>query len=311
VAGYLIDPNGQMLASDSSLDPTGAVQSSVELFRANPQPGRWLFTLEEAGNPGTQTSAAFKGHIAFNQGGVKAPTLPNGSRVSATAGVTVPLTITNTGALTKAYFADARARTTTDVILTPQVCGAAISQSRTLPGACFYTPMPTHTTGVRFAAQAASPISLDVVADNGAPELYGHSSGNGAIVTYQAPQVAFGYWVIEPSLVGPYGAAGAAPNDAGTPVTVEATATTQAFDTTVTSTSGDYWQDLVLGTNTLNPVVIAPGATGTITVTVKPNAAQVGKTVRGYLYIDTVNFYDAYGYGDEVVRLPYEYTVTK
>jgi hypothetical protein len=75
----------------------------------------------------------------------------------------------------------------------------------------------------------------------------------------------------------------------------------------VASTSGNAWADLVTGTSTFNPLVLAPGQSGTITVTITPNAAQVGSTVSGYVYIDTYN--ETVASGDEVVRLPYIYTV--
>jgi hypothetical protein len=42
-------------------------------------------------------------------------------------------------------------------------------------------------------------------------------------------------------------------------------------------------------------------------VTIAPSTSDVGKTVTGYLYIDTFN--GVVGTGDEVVRLPYTYTV--
>jgi hypothetical protein len=44
-----------------------------------------------------------------------------------------------------------------------------------------------------------------------------------------------------------------------------------------------------------------------INVTITPDPTQVGKTVSGFLYIDTFNL--AALTGDEVVRIPYSYTV--
>lgn len=42
-------------------------------------------------------------------------------------------------------------------------------------------------------------------------------------------------------------------------------------------------------------------------VRITPSADEIGKTMSGQLYIDTFN--DAVMTGDEVVRLPYRYTV--
>jgi len=55
----------------------------------------------------------------------------------------------------------------------------------------------------------------------------------------------------------------------------------------------------------LLPALIGPfGPKGAPTTPV-----QVGKTVRGFLYIDTFN--STVETGDEVYRIPYSYTVTK
>jgi hypothetical protein len=53
--------------------------------------------------------------------------------------------------------------------------------------------------------------------------------------------------------------------------------------------------------------VLPPGESGTINVTITPNASEVGKTVRGFIYIDTFDF-NVFT-GDETVRIPYGYTV--
>jgi hypothetical protein len=52
--------------------------------------------------------------------------------------------------------------------------------------------------------------------------------------------------------------------------------------------------------------VLAAGQSGTINVTITP-PKQIGATVDGYLYIDTFN--PNVATGDEVVRIPYRYTV--
>jgi ABC-type molybdate transport system permease subunit len=88
-----------------------------------------------------------------------------------------------------------------------------------------------------------------------------------------------------------------------------ATASMQAFDPAVHASTGDYWADLVLGSSTYSPLVLAPGASGTITLTFTPDAMAVGQKVRGSIYVDTVNTSDPTATGDEVVALPYAYTV--
>jgi len=44
-------------------------------------------------------------------------------------------------------------------------------------------------------------------------------------------------------------------------------------------------------------------------VTIKPSAKQVGEVVKGYVFVDTYNA--VVGTGDEVVRVPYSYTIVK
>jgi hypothetical protein len=82
----------------------------------------------------------------------------------------------------------------------------------------------------------------------------------------------------------------------------------QTFDTAVSADSGDLWADLTLGTNTFNPLILAPGATGTIKLTITPDSTQVGTTITGNVYIDT--FGPLVNTGDEVVKLPYSYTIS-
>jgi hypothetical protein len=53
--------------------------------------------------------------------------------------------------------------------------------------------------------------------------------------------------------------------------------------------------------------VLTPGQSGTIHVTITPNPTQVGTTVRGFIYVDTFN--PTVQTGDEVVRIPYSYTI--
>ena len=82
----------------------------------------------------------------------------------------------------------------------------------------------------------------------------------------------------------------------------------QPFDAAISASSGDIWADLTLGTATFTTgLIVASGANGTITLTIAPTAAQVGHTVSGYVYVDTYSSF--VGTGDEVVRIPYSYTV--
>jgi hypothetical protein len=140
----------------------------------------------------------------------------------------------------------------------------------------------------------------------GAPDLTARSIGPDAVAaSLTMPEVPWGQWLLEPTLVGPFGPGGAPT----TPVNTSVVAQLKAFDAAVTADSGDWWQDVTFGTMTFNPLVLGPGATGTINVTITPEASQIGQVVRGVIYVDTFN--GTVNTGDEVVALPYAYTVVR
>ena len=115
-----------------------------------------------------------------------------------------------------------------------------------------------------------------------------------------------GLWDAGPTECGPYSTA--AP--AGT-ATISMSAVTKAFDTAVTSPTGDLWQLSINPSAAFAPVTINPGQTATINVTITPNAAA-GTVVSGHLYVDdTASAVPPYGQltGDELSAIPYEYTV--
>ena len=119
------------------------------------------------------------------------------------------------------------------------------------------------------------------------------------------PEVPYSAWFSIPSEIGPYGPSGVpTASDQQQCVRLD-----EPFDAAVSADSGDIWADLVLNTNTFNPLVLAPGATGTINVTITPDPTMIGKTVTGFIYVDT--FSPVVTTGDEVVRIPYSYTVTQ
>jgi hypothetical protein len=166
---------------------------------------------------------------------------------------------------------------------------------------------------IQFFALATAPIEMDAYNDvgtnvgfTGNPDIFAAQLAPDAVLaTLTEPEVPWGVWFTVPSLIGPYGPAGAPT----TPVSTAAFALMEPFDASMSGSSGDVWADLTLGTNTYNPLILAPGESGTITVTLTPSAAQVGSTVSGYLYVDTFN--PNMGTGDELVRVPYSYTVSK
>jgi hypothetical protein len=337
----LTSPDGQVYSYQSNLyaDATGqgVNDKSLQIYRRNPQAGRWLLSLDFT-NPqsGLEVAQPFTGKVTFNSVKVSAK-LPHGSSLKAGQAVTVPVKVTNTGAAPLTYFADARLNTLGDLPLV-ELSGNATT---TLPVPAGVYPqwlVPTESRELTVQAAATQPVNLDFFYSSGEPEVYSSAQGNGAVVRVQAPQVSPGLWAADIGQTGPFDG----PAPAGT-VSTAAVARGQLFDPAVTSSTGDFWQ-LGVGSgdeaalaalkagakagkylahatgsaasasaspdaaaaDATGPVILRPGQSATITVVITPGAAK-GSTVKGHLYIDTVSQVTLGG--DELIDLPYSYKV--
>ncbi len=311
--GLLVDPQGMQLSVALNVDPFGAPQYALQHFRYNPQPGRWKFVLlQNFTSSGNQTSLPFTARIGFNTAQITSTGLPNSPYVKLSASgdpVTATIHVVNIGAMAAEYFADARTSTLAVTQLAPQPCAA----TATLPGTCGQFYVPTEVSTIQFAAQSTTRIDMDAYNDvgygvgaTGNPDVFATQTSPGTVVaSLTEPEIPYGTWIEAPALIGPYGPAGAPTR----PVAMSAFALMQPFDGSVSADSGDAWADLTLGTNTFNPLVLAAGGSGTITLTITPDPKDVGQTVSGYVYVDT--YYPYVSTGDEVVRIPYSYTVVR
>ena len=117
-----------------------------------------------------------------------------------------------------------------------------------------------------------------------------------------APELAPGYFLDFPEPTGPFG-----PNPlVGASVDLAAIADTNPFDGNVSASSGDLWASSVDPNATYSPLSLAPGQTGTITLTFAPRGHK-GQVVRGFVDVDT---WDPFALGgDEVTSIPYSYRV--
>jgi hypothetical protein len=310
--GLLVAPNGMQASVAGNIDLQGNPQYGLQLSHFSPQSGQWRFVLlQNYNSSGNQTSLPFTARIGFDSAQISAPALPDGLSVQVSASgapLLVPIHVTNTGPVTAAYFVDARLRTTSIAALTGQpACGIL-----TLPGTCTEFVLPTEVNDVEFTAASPVPITMDayvaiLYGPSGyidSPDLYAKKiSAHTVAATLSKAEVPYGPWIVDPALIGPYGPAGAL----SAPVTTGARVTMLPFDPAITSDSGDFWADQTLGTSSYNPLILAPGESGTINATIKPEPSHVGQVMQGYLFIDTYNLLVATG--DEVVRLPYSYTI--
>jgi hypothetical protein len=317
VGTYLIAPDGTALGFGQNNLTTGSRNSTA--YTLNPTPGRWTLIVDFA-NPvaGNEISQAFSGNVRLDSTdiAVSASGLPNSTHTTLAAGVsvTVPLKITNSGISQQAFFVDARLHSISHLSLAnidPPSTSAGYALPLTAGGPEWL--VPTETSGVHAVATATLPILFDYGPNQGDPDLVGvptlfnpdRASGSYAPAGDRVQQ---GVWFGMPSEFGPY-------SHPATPGLVNMTlaATTRSFDTTVTTSGGDLWLTAV-DANTLNtfaPVLVNPGQTVTIPVTITP-AGKSGTEVSGTLYIDTlVNGLPPYQQltGDEVAALPYSYTI--
>jgi Subtilase family len=315
--GLLADPQGNPLSVSDNLSVVdGSSLPALEIYREHPQAGTWHFVLSQNSFPannaasGNVTSQPFTGKVAFDTARVTVPGLPNNPSTVLSSGIPVSynVNITNTGVIPQAYFIDARLPTP-QLLALPSLflpCGSFFSGA-----GCPVYYVPTQITALTFSAQSSIPITMD--ASSGGIDVFATPTGaNSVTATFQAPEVPYGGWLVSVSPVGPFGAAGA-PSE---PATTTATALLKPFDFAVTAYGGDFWLSVAYGDfypgvgvmEGVLPTTILPGATGTIQVTITPDPSQLGKTISGYLYVDTVGAGQA-GEGGEVVRIPYSYTV--
>ncbi len=255
---------------------------------------------------GLLTSSTYQVKVRYNTVKVSAPTLPAGARTKLAKGrpVTVPVKVTNTGVAPLAYFADGRLAK----VGTLQLTNLNSDDTFALPQAADVTPgwlVPTHASQFAVTAAGTQPVNVDVFWSGGNPDHYAAAPAAGAttvnFATGAAAGLSQGFYYADLGQTGPFGED---PAPAGK-VTVSAFASGQLFDTAVTSSTGDVWSEGVAGqsgTSPLDlraiaarvhaaeqgdatpadqaaaqadgPLVLAPGQTGTIMVTITPDQAE-------------------------------------
>jgi hypothetical protein len=315
VGAYLVAPDGAALGfgANNLIFNNIANGPALTASTLNPVPGTWTLIVDFA-EPvaGDEISQAFSGTIRLNDTSAAAPGLPNTASTVLTSGVpvTVPVTITNTGAAPAYFFIDARLNTTANLTLTlqdpPSSNKGFVLPLKALPP---YWLVPTETSSVQLGAAATLPIEFDFSPNSGDPDLFGAPTSSDSAAGSYTPgggTVPATTWSASPDEIGPY--AGPAPSGF---VNAALTATTKLFDPAVTSTTGDFWLESVGSTASFAPVTLNPGQSTVVDVTITPSGAA-GSVVAGTLYVDSylpsVPPY-ATQTADELVALPYSYTI--
>ncbi len=310
--GAIIPPFDQGLDLQSTANNANKPGATMQFFRRTPVPGLWTVSFVTTGAiDGAHLSEPFTGTVSFKAPAVTASGLPNSPFTALKAGqpVTATISVTNNGNIAKDYFADPRLNKLAQLSLlgTNTVGGFTFTDNpltTTLPVPGNQNPhflVPTDTVKLVTNGQGTLPLTLDMNSDDNDPEEQAVSSGNNAVATLISPEVAPGQeWIgVDPG-AGPF----ASPVSGTVKLTEIATA--NAFDSAVTSSTGDAWQLAVNANAPYTPLTLDPGQTGTITVTFTPTGAK-GTAVSGFIAIDTFN--KATDSGDEVINIPYSYTI--
>lgn len=306
VTGYLIDPEGEVVSTQSNLvgPPDASTYTShMQMFARDPVPGRWELAFAVA-NPifGANTTMAYSGALRYDLVDVTSAGVPSGAVVAAASEpMTATVTVTNSGSAEEQFFVDPRTFAAEPRVLVP----ATPARGIVLPMQAGAPPprwsVPTETTALSLRAIATVPVQADLFCFEGNPEVLGLSVGNSSTAALTASPIAPGRWGANASEIGPYA-------ERATEGMVDFTlrATTRGFDPTVRSSTGDVWLGTVdRSASAATPLTLAPGETGTITVTfVVPDAPG---TVDGTLFVDDFNA--ATGSGDELAGIPYQYVV--
>jgi hypothetical protein len=323
VVAFLTDPEGNTVANSSNITFDSSFSNiigtgTVDVYKDNPQPGRWTLALDwlppVAETSFAELSAPFTGRVQFNQVHARS-NLPGGAATlhqgqSYTFGVTVK----NTAKSPEAFFLDPRLSSMATIPLLNQNPNVD-DQNMTLPlpgGLSFPNYIvPTDTTGLQTSLTGPGPVQYDIGTFEGDPDLGSTQGTTASLDLSPGDELQPGLWLLNPSEIGPYGPSGE-PTMAGVSATFNAV--TQAFDSTVDPSTGDLWT-LVNGLSSggFNPVYLQPGQSAVIPLTITPTASP-GTHVSGFVNLDDVfqvNFLtgSAFGSGDELASLPFSYTV--
>jgi Subtilase family len=315
VGAYLVSPDGDTLGyGQNSLN--GTVSLSLTAYTLNPVAGTWTLVVDFA-EPvvGNELSDPFTGNILFNDTSAGAAGLPDSASTTLATGtpVLVRVSITNNGAAPEQFFIDPRLDTSQTITLAP-LLGSSDTVGLPMNGEAPTWLVPTETSSLSVQQTSSPPAMFDVSPFNGDPDIASANPGGGPLCsstesagyTPSGGTVTAGLWSAEPTQCGPYPAQPLA----GT-ATISMSATTKAFDSAVTSPTGDLWLLATNPSSAFTPITINAGQTVTINLTITPDAAA-GTVVSGNLYVDDyVGSVPPSGQasGDELAAIPYEYTV--
>jgi hypothetical protein len=333
VGAYLVSPDGNVLGTGQNFDQgtttadgTTTTYPTLNVTVLSPDKGTWTLIADfSAPTPGTEVSDPFTGRVTFAAAGKEAAALPAGATLAPGKADTIGVTITNNGTAPADYFLDPRLAATTTMKLAPLDDGlSAGSNTAALPLGAFVGPpayfVPSLSKSITVRQTSTVPAMTDLspsMADPGVASVPGLvKTGSlchfNVSAGYTAPgsELTPGLWTTNPTECGPFAQA-AKSGKATDTVTVRS----RAFDPAMTVATGDLMQAAedatAFATVSADLVEVAPGASVTVNVTIKP-AGKAGTVVRGTLYLDDIATGVPPGNltGVAVVAaLPYSYTI--
>jgi hypothetical protein len=349
VQAFLTGPNGQVYGEDSNtgtLDPDQVQlnDGNIQIYHQHPQAGLWVLTIVPL-NPvqGDQVNTPFTAHVRYNTVKVSA-SLPTSAKTKIANGstVSVPVTIKNTGSATLSYYADARLSQNGTIVLGELSGNDTIDLPQTVNPLWW---VPSQSTNFTLGVSADQPVNEDVFFNSGEPDHYSAANGNGASVNFIASEVSPGVFGSDIGQTGPFsspapsGTATFTATAIGKLFDLDTSSDTADFQASSAVAQGPLFAKAnalarAVGARTASGgkglsssgrpsvskaavvtpdpatgvLTLAPGQTGVITVTITPTSPK-GTVVSGHLYIDTFDFFVTGGSGDEMIDLPYTYTV--
>lgn len=322
----LVDPATGEAASTAANSLTGTTSTGgtvlqpkdgTQLHVLNPHAGTWTLIVDFYNVvSGTAVAQPFTVTLDRTPTPASVSGLPASSATRLAAGqpVTAQVQVTNSGGAPEAYFIDARRPGAVATPLRAQD-GARV----TLPNLDNALPeyvVPTHTTALSAAASANKPLFFDVTWWENDPDIMSTTplSATTAKGSFSSSAVAPGDWFLTPFLTGPTGVHQAKSVTA----TTSLVATTAPFDPTVSSSTGDLWHSSINPNAGFTPVIVNPGQTATIPVTIRPSGAS-GTAVTGTVYLDDSSLMSGVATGgvtnelipegSDVAVFPYSYTI--
>ena len=295
--GQLVDPNGNAVDNQLSYQQVDSFGDSdntnaVQLVWANPAPGTWrvnvangLFYLPGLDVYSGLTHSTLKGTVSFNTSRVTATGMPSGTLTPGST-VTARVTVKNTGVEPETYQLDPRttSQTAYDGVSATNTGGTLpVPFGDNIPQ--YIVPPFTSQLKVNASTTGTTPIQFDISPYWGAPDVLSPPSSAGTTsVTLNNPFASA--WGPAPSEIGPFSTP-AIPE----PYTTSATLTTLGFDDNATPDTGNVWDDVLGGgSQSIDPLFLRPGQSGTMNLTFTVPNGAAGTTVSGMVPVETFNY---------------------